>query len=81
MISPEKVMQIGIAKPVIGEAEKQAVMEVLDSGQLAQGGRVKAFEEQFAAYHHAKHAVAVNNGTTALIASLMAHEIGPGDEG
>lgn len=73
-------MNIGIARPFIGEAEKQAVMEVLDSGQLAQGAKVKTFEEQFAAYHNARHAVAVNNGTTALIAGLMAHEIGPGDE-
>ncbi|MBZ0301533.1 MAG: DegT/DnrJ/EryC1/StrS family aminotransferase [Anaerolineae bacterium] len=73
-------MNIGIAKPFIGDEEKQAVMEVLNSGQLAQGPRVKAFEEQFAAYHHVKHGIAVNNGTTALIASLMAHDIGPGDE-
>lgn len=80
MIPAEKTMNIGIAKPYIGDAEKQAVMEVLDSGQLAQGARVKAFEEQFAAYHNAKHGIAVNNGTTSLIASLMAHEIGAGDE-
>lgn len=76
----EKTMNIGIAKPFIGDAEKQAVMEVLNSGQLAQGAKVKAFEEQFAAYHQARHGIAVNNGTTSLIASLMAHEIGAGDE-
>jgi dTDP-4-amino-4,6-dideoxygalactose transaminase len=76
----EKTMQIGIAKPYIGETEKQAVMEVLESGQLAQGSKVQEFEEHFAAYHGAKHGVAVNNGTTALIAALMAHGIGPGDE-
>lgn len=39
---------IPIAKPVIGDEEKQAVLEVLDSGILAQGPRVKAFEEAFA---------------------------------
>ena len=76
----EKTMQIGIAKPFVGEAEKQAVMEVLDSGQLAQGAKVQEFEERFAAYHGAKYGVAVNNGTTSLIASLMAHGVGPGDE-
>lgn len=76
----EKTMQIGIAKPYIGETEKQAVMEVLNSGQLAQGAKVQEFEERFAAYHNVRHAVAVNNGTTSLIASLMAHGIGPGDE-
>jgi dTDP-4-amino-4,6-dideoxygalactose transaminase len=77
---PAKTMNIGIAKPYIGDAEKQAVMEVLNSGQLAQGAKVKAFEEVFAAYHNAKHGIAVNNGTTALIAALMAYQIGPGDE-
>ena len=38
---------INIAKPLIGDEEKQAVMEVLDSGIIAQGPRVKAFEEAF----------------------------------
>jgi dTDP-4-amino-4,6-dideoxygalactose transaminase len=80
MMPAAKTMNIGIAKPFIGEAEKQAVMAVLDSGQLAQGAKVKAFEEQFAAYHHVQHGIAVNNGTTSLIASLMAHQVGPGDE-
>jgi len=73
-------MQIGIARPFIGEEEKQAVLEVLDSGALVQGAKVAAFEERFAAAHGAKHGVAMNNGTTALVAALMAHEIGPGDE-
>ncbi len=73
-------MQIGIAKPYIGPEEKQAVMEVLESGQLVQGAWVAQFEERFAAMHGARHAVAASNGTTALMASLMAHEVGPGDE-
>jgi perosamine synthetase len=76
----EKTFNIGIAKPDIGEAEKQAVLAVLDSGQLAQGEQVRLFEERFAAQHGTQHGVAVNNGTTALIAALMAHHIGPGDE-
>jgi dTDP-4-amino-4,6-dideoxygalactose transaminase len=41
---------INISKPQIGEDEKAAVMQVLDSGQLAQGPRVKEFENQFAAW-------------------------------
>ena len=73
-------MNIPIARPNIGEVEKQAVLEVLDSGQLMQGKKVQAFEEAFAAYHDAKQGVATNNGTTALTAALMAHGIGPGDE-
>ncbi len=71
---------INIAKPVIGPEEKQAVLEVLDSGILAQGPRVKAFEEAFAAMCGVKHAIATSSGTTALHTALLANGIGPGDE-
>ncbi len=71
---------INIAKPMIGEEEKQAVLEVLDSGILAQGPRVKAFEEAFAEMCGAKYAIATSSGTTALHAALLALKIGPGDE-
>lgn len=70
---------ITIARPWIGEEEKQAVLEVLDSGQLAQGPKVQQFEEEFAAWSGAKYAVAVVNGTAALHLALLAHEIGAGD--
>ncbi len=73
-------MNIAIAKPYVGPEEEAAVLEVLRSGGLAQGKRVAQFEERFAALHGARHGVAVNNGTTSLIAALMAHGIGPGDE-
>lgn len=71
---------IPIARPIIGEAEKQAVLAVLESGQLAQGARVEAFERAFAAYVGVDHAVAVSSGTAALLVALQAHGIGPGDE-
>lgn len=71
---------IPIAKPLIGEEEKAAVLEVLSSGQLAQGRRVHEFEERFAAWVGARYAVAVSSGTTALHVALLAHGIGPGDE-
>jgi dTDP-4-amino-4,6-dideoxygalactose transaminase len=71
---------IHIAKPLIGEGEKQAVLEVLDSGMLAQGPRVRAFEEAFADYCGVKCAVATTSGTTALHVALLAHGIGPEDE-
>lgn len=71
---------IPIAKPQIGAEEKQAVLEVLDSGMIAQGPRVKAFEEAFAAMCGVKHAVATTSGTTALHTALLAHGIGEGDE-
>lgn len=71
---------ISIAKPLIGEEEKQAVLEVLESGMLAQGPRVQAFEEAFAKYCGVKYAVATSSGTTALHVALLAHGIGPEDE-
>ncbi len=71
---------IPVAKPIIGEEEKRAVMAVLDSGQLAQGKVVEEFERTFAEWVGAKHAIATSNGTTALHVALLAHGIGEGDE-
>lgn len=71
---------INIASPQIGDEEKRAVLEVLDSGMLAQGPRVAAFEEAFAEFCGVKHAVATSSGTTALHTALLAHGIGEGDE-
>ena len=71
---------IPISKPFIGEAEKEAVLEVLESGMLAQGPRVAAFEARFAEVCGVKHAIAVSSGTAALHVALLAHGIGPGDE-
>ncbi len=71
---------INIAKPQIGEEEKRAVMEVLDSGIIAQGPRVKAFEEAFAEMCGVKHAIATTSGTTALHVAMLADGIGEGDE-
>src|SRR5512135_3732602 len=71
---------IPISKPYIGEAEKQAVMEVLDSGMLVQGPRTAQFEERFAQVCGVKHAIATSSGTTALHIALLAHGVGPGDE-
>ncbi|MFZ1821763.1 MAG: DegT/DnrJ/EryC1/StrS family aminotransferase [Acidimicrobiia bacterium] len=56
------------------------VLQVLRSGQLAQGPMVERLEELSCIMSGASHAVAVANGTMTLIASLMAHDIGPGDE-
>lgn len=71
---------IPIAKPYIGPEEKAAVQKVLDSGIIAQGPQVAAFEEAFADYTDVKHAIAVSSGTTALHTALLAHGIGPGDD-
>lgn len=71
---------ISIAKPLIGDEEKQAVLQVLDSGVLAQGPRVEEFEKAFAQMCGVAHAVATSSGTTALHTALLAHGIGAGDE-
>lgn len=71
---------IEISRPVLDEEEKRAVLEVLNSGHLAQGPVVRRFEEAFAAYCGVKHAVATSSGTTALHLALLANGIGPGDE-
>ena len=57
-----------------------AVARVLVSGQFVLGPEVAAFEEEFAAYCHARDGVAVNSGTSALHLALLAAGIGPGDE-
>jgi len=72
---------IKLAHPIIEDEERRAVLEALESGQLAQGPRVAAFEAAFAAYTGAKHAVAVNSGTAALHLSLLAHRIGDAPPG
>jgi len=71
---------IPLAKPVIGEAEEQAVMEVLRSGQLSLGPHVPAFERAFAERVGARHAAAISSGTTGLHLALRAVGLERGDE-
>lgn len=71
---------IPLARPVIGEAEEQAVLEVLRSGQLSLGPRLGEFERLFADYVGAPLASAVSSGTAGLELSLRAVGVEPGDE-
>jgi dTDP-4-amino-4,6-dideoxygalactose transaminase len=71
---------IPISKPFIGETEKRAVLEVLESGMLAQGARTAALEEKFARVCGTQHAIATSSGTAALHIALLAHNIGAGDQ-
>ena len=57
-----------------------AIRRTLDSGWYVLGKEVVAFEEEFAAYLGARHAVGVNSGTDALHVALKGLGIGPGDE-
>lgn len=68
--------------PQLSGKEDQPVIDVLHSGQWCRGGakQVSRFEEAFARLYGAKHCVATNSGTGALICSLGALGIGPGDE-
>ena len=68
------------ARPIIGQPEIEAVTRVINSGMLAQGPEVAAFEEEFANYVGASHAIALNSGTSALHMALLCIGIGPGDE-
>ena len=70
---------IPIADPELGAREKERVEAVLDSGQLADGPEVRAFEVEFADFCGATHGVATTNGTTALHTACEALGLGPGD--
>ncbi len=64
----------------IKEEIKQALKDILDSGQFILGPNVRAFEEEIASYYHIKHAVGLASGTDALYLCLKALNIKQGDE-
>jgi dTDP-4-amino-4,6-dideoxygalactose transaminase len=71
---------IPIARPQMGEEEKELVWSALSSGALAQGARVRELEERFADFIGIPHAVATSSGTTALHVALLGYGVGAGDE-
>lgn len=80
MTATEKLSSIPLAAPDLGAEERLAVLRVLDSGMLAQGPEVAAFEHEFSDTVNGLHCVAVNSGTAALHLGLLASGIGLGDE-
>jgi perosamine synthetase len=66
--------------PLIEDEEKKAILEVLESGWITTGPKVKQFEEEFATFIGSRHAIAVNSCTAALHLSLDAIGISEGDE-
>ncbi|MBY6687707.1 DegT/DnrJ/EryC1/StrS family aminotransferase [Rhodococcus sp. BP-149] len=71
---------IAISSVEFGEDVEREVLDTLRSGIVAQGPKVQKLEEAFAELIGARHAVAVNNGTTALVAALQVQDLEPGDE-
>lgn len=71
---------IVFGSPVIGPEEIEAVTATLRTCWLGTGPRTKEFEQAIAEYTGAKHAIAVSSCTAALHLSLLALDIGPGDE-
>lgn len=56
----------------IGREEKQVINEVLDSGRISEGSKVREFEKNFGEYIGTKYAITLNSGTSSLIAGLIA---------
>jgi dTDP-4-amino-4,6-dideoxygalactose transaminase len=72
--------RIPFHRPSLGAPERDAAIEVLESGWLTTGARAAAFEEAFASFVGVEHAVAVNSATAALHLALEGLGIGEGDE-
>ena len=71
---------IPVARPDIGPEEIAAVTEVLESGMLAGGRKTAELEARWAAFIGTKHAIAVSNGTVALMCIFEGLGLLPGDE-
>src|ERR1700674_1149601 len=74
----EKLLPYG--RQSVDDADIEAVVEVLKSDWLTTGPKVGEFEERFAAWVGARHAVSFSSGTAALHGATFAAGLGPGDE-
>src|ERR1700691_4833215 len=64
----------------LDDGDIQAVVDVLKSDWLTTGPKIGEFEERFAAWVGARHAVSFSSGTAALHGAAFAAGLGPGDE-
>jgi perosamine synthetase len=73
--------RISVAEPKLAGNERKYVLDCLDTNWISSNGKyIGAFEAAFASFCGVKHAVAANNGTTALHLALVALGLRPGDE-
>jgi len=73
--------RISVAQPKLEGNERKYVLDCLDTNWISSNGKyIPAFEESFARFCGVKHAVAANNGTTALHLALVALGLNAGDE-
>lgn len=73
--------RISLAQPVLSGNERAYVLDCIESTWISSIGKyIGAFEERFAEYCGVRHAIAVNNGTTALHVAMVALGLQPGDE-
>lgn len=73
--------RISVAQPKLAGNEKKYVVDCLDTSWISSNGKyITAFEESFAKFCGVKHAIATNNGTTALHLALVALGVKAGDE-
>lgn len=72
-------MKIPMSSPDLTDAERQAVIDVINTPILSMGAQVPRFEQAFCDLTGAKHALAVNSGTAGLHLCVRAAGIGPGD--
>ena len=68
------------SRPFISKEDLEAVTEVLASGYISQGEKVKEFETRLAEFIGVKHGVAVSSGTSAIHAALRGLNVASGDE-
>jgi dTDP-4-amino-4,6-dideoxygalactose transaminase len=80
MIMPRRAAMLPFSRPSIGDEEVAEVVECLRSGWIATGPRTERFEEEFAAYVGARHAIALTSGTAALHCAYWTLDLRPGDE-
>ncbi len=78
--TPKRIDFLPFNQYSFDEREKNAVLEVLESAWITTGPKTKQFEKEFAEYIGCKHAIALNSCTAGLHLSLLANDIGIGDE-